>query len=91
VTQIGLAQFEDAQGRGTHPPLADEWLARRVCAGWRPQAIVAAADGAISLRTAYRWCKEFTAVEEVRVGAYVATYVVRRTKPPVRVSPWRPA
>jgi hypothetical protein len=69
----------------------DEWVARRVAAGWRPKAIVAACDGAISLRTAYRWCKAVIRVEDVRLGGFVAPYAIRRGQPPIRLAPWKKA
>lgn len=69
----------------------DEWVARRVVAGWRPQAIVAACDGAISLRTAYRWCKAVIRVEDVRAGDHVAPFAIRRNAAPLRLAPWRRA
>ena len=65
----------------------DAWLARRILAGWSPQAVALA--GGISVRTAYRWISELERIEEVELGGFVAAFGIRRTKPPVRLEPWR--
>lgn len=66
---------------------ADGWAARRLLAGWSPRAI--AVGTGVSLRTAQRWRSEIVRVEDVEVGGYVASFAIRRTKPPLRLEPWR--
>lgn len=76
----------DAQVRA-HPDL-DVWLARRVLAGMHPKAIAAAAGGALSVRTAYRWRRDLRGITEVQVGEHVATFILRDGLPPTRITPW---
>lgn len=79
-----------AYGRNDHRihPDLDEWVVRRVLAGMHPKALVAAAGGAVSLRTAYRWKHDIVGVEQVQVGEYRASYVLRRDAPPTRITAW---
>lgn len=68
----------------------DAWLAGRIMAGWHPRAIVAACDGAMSERTAYRWRKRLTGTAIVRVGDHVALFAILRDAPPIRLGQWEP-
>jgi len=88
MSQTGVGRYQES---GLTTPKVDPWLVRRIAAGWRPDAIVAACDGRISRRTAYRWAAEFVRLETVTVGGHSAEFVIRRTLPPARISPWRPA
>ncbi len=81
-----LGRFADSV---TNRPAVDEWLLRRVAQGWTPEAIIAASGRSISRTTAYRWVREFVRTEEVTVGGFTATFVIRRNRPPARISQWR--
>ena len=83
-----IDRFDDKAASGIGPRF-DAWLVRRLLAGMHPSALAVA--GGISVRSAYRWRRDVLAMEDVRVGEHVATYVVRRDKTPIRVSRWRPA
>ena len=72
----------------THPYF-HEWLARRVLAGYSAKAIVAASGGAFSERTAYRWKRDLVRLETVCLGGFEATFAIRRSHPPTRLSSWR--
>lgn len=80
-------------GRFEHPsahgPALDAWALRKLLAGWSPRAVVAAVDGRITVRTAYRWRAAVLSVETLRVGAWEADYAIRRNAPPARISAWR--
>ena len=67
--------------------VVDPFLARRILAGWSAQAVAVA--GGVSLRTAFRWRLEICAVEEIEFGGWVATFALRRTRPPLRLDAWR--
>ena len=84
-----VSRFNDS---ASNAPLVDEWLVRRLAAGWSAQALAAASDGRMSVRTAYRWRRDFDRLETVTVGSHRATFLVRRRGlPPVRISAWEPA
>jgi len=68
----------------------DLWLAHHVLLGWAPQAIAVAVYPRISLRTAQRWCAEVVDLGVVEFGGYTATFAIRRTLPPMRLTPWEP-
>lgn len=82
----GIYRFDDKMACASSKPAFDPWLLRRMLAGMSPKALAIA--GEMSVRTAYRWRSEMVSVEEVTVGGYKATYVLRRTKPPIRVTSW---
>lgn len=65
----------------------DPWLARRILAGWRPEAVANA--GGISVRSAKRWRKDLVDVATVELGGYAATFAVRDGKAPIRLDDWR--
>lgn len=69
-------------------PVIDVWLAKRILAGWTPQAIAKASCGSVSTRTAYRWKAELVALEEVSVDGWTAWFARRRRQPPKRISAW---
>lgn len=69
----------------TVPELVES-AASDLLAGRSPSLV--ARDTGMSVRTAYRWRAELTAIESVRVGGWVAVYAHRRSKPPVRISSW---
>lgn len=71
------------------PAPIEPYTARRVLAGWAPQAIATAAG--VSTRTAYRWRAEIVAIHELEVDGWVATFAIRRTRGPVRLDAWRRA
>ena len=73
----------------THPEM-DLWICRRILAGMRPSAIVAATDGAIHLRTAYRWRKVLKALRVVELDGHRATFAIRHDGPPTRITAWEP-
>jgi len=87
---IGSMRNADHPTRSKSPEL-DEWIIRRIVAGYHPKAIVAACDGAISERTAYRWRKLIRGLTVVEVDGYRATFVLRRGQPPSRISVWERA
>jgi len=62
---------------------------RRLAAGWKPDAIVIASGGQVRKETVQRWVRTFLRLELVQVGDHVATFVIRRERPPVRVSVWQ--
>jgi hypothetical protein len=82
--------IRDWDGVPLSRPHLDEWVARRLLAGMHPTAAVLASGSAMSARTAYRWRKELVALEVVELDGRQATFAIRRTQPPARISPWRP-
>jgi hypothetical protein len=74
---------------GPNRQALDLWITRRALAGMTPKALAVAAG--VSLRTAYRWHADLVAIEHVELNGWIATYVTRRNKPPIRVSEWRRA
>lgn len=85
MTVSGATRYAMADRPGS--ATSDPWIVRRVLAGWSPTAIAVAAG--VSKRTAYRWIREIEAVEEVRIGSFVASFAICRTRPPFRLEPWR--
>ena len=71
------------------PPLGrmDVWAIRRMLSGMAPVSVAVAAD--VSVRTAYRWRAEVIGLEDIVVGPWRATFVLRRNKPPMRLTVWR--
>lgn len=82
----GLGKVVLSDPEHTRSPYRDSWIIRRVLAGWHPTAIQTAVG--VSRRTAQRWRAESDRLEQVTVGGYVATFLVRKSKPPVRISAW---
>lgn len=82
----GMSRFdgEDVRRRSQ----METWLARRILAGWTPRAVAAASAGRMNVRTAYRWRAELVRLDTVIVAGYAATFAIRRTKPPLRISEW---
>lgn len=65
----------------------DPFLARRILAGWSADAIATA--GGVSRRTAYRWIAEVIDVVDLEIAGWRATYAIRRSKGPLRLTEWR--
>ena len=70
-------------------PALDEWMSRRLFSGWTNQAVATACG--VSVRTVQRWRASLVSLEDVVVDGYVATFALRRGRPPARVSAWRRA
>lgn len=83
-------RFRNADNHVRSHPHLDEWICRRILAGMRPQALHAATDGRIAVRTFYRWRKDLLGLEIVTVGGYAATFALRRSGAPTRITPWEP-
>jgi len=66
----------------------DSWAIRRVLAGWTDVAVAVAAG--VSRRTAQRWRLEIAGVEVIEVGGHTAEFAIRRDKPPLQLTSWRP-
>jgi len=86
--RVSPTAIRDWDGRPSSRPAIDEWIACRLLAGMSPKAVVVASDNAMTVRTAYRWRRELVGLAEVEVGGFRATFAIRRTSPPARVSSW---
>jgi hypothetical protein len=63
--------------------------AEDLIAGRSPTLV--ARESGMSVRTAYRWRAQLVGIESVCVGGWVATFAIRRGKPPSRISAWERA
>ena len=86
LTGMNTRALHEAADSPAHT-VVDVWAVRRMLHGMHPIAVAVAAG--VSIRTAYRWRNDVVGLEEVTIGAHSATFVLRRDKPPMRLTPWR--
>lgn len=72
-------------------PQVDVWVAHRLLAGMHPKALAVAVDGALSIRTIYRWKRALVALEVVELAGMQATFAIRRGQAPARITAWEKA